>query len=130
MPKRITTLFAGLALAFGTAAHAAGDHGAGHEHKPLHGGVVVEASDMDFELVPAAGAISLYIRDHGKPARIEGASARLTLLNGKEKTEVQLLPAGDRLQAQGNFKAGAGTKAVAAVTLPGKKAVNVRFVLK
>lgn len=130
MHTRITTLLAGIALAFGTAAYAAGDHGAGHDHKPLHGGVVVEASDMDFELVAAAGAISLYIRDHGKPARIEGASAKLTLLNGKDKTEFQLLPAGDRLQAQGDFKAGPGTKAVAAVALPGKKPVNVRFALK
>lgn len=130
MKSSITTLLAGLVFAFGASAHAAGDHGAGHDHKPLHGGVVAEASDMDFELVAAAGSLSLYVRDHGKPAKIEGASAKVTLLNGRDKAEAQLQPAGDRLEAKGDFKAGPGTKAVAAVTLPGKKPVNVRFALK
>jgi hypothetical protein len=33
-------------------AFAAGDkHDHAHEHKPLHGGVVVEVKDMDYELV-------------------------------------------------------------------------------
>ena len=69
--------------------------------------------------------------DHGQSAKTDGASARLTLLNGSEKTEATLTPgAAGMLQAQGQFKVAAGTKAVALVTLPGKKAANVRFVLK
>ena len=41
-----------LALALASTAFAAGDkHDHAHEHKPLHGGVVVEAKDIDFELV-------------------------------------------------------------------------------
>lgn len=119
---------AALLACLGTAM-AAQEHGHGHE--PMHGGVVVETSDMDFELVAKADVVTLYVRDHGKPANTQGASGKLTLLNGSDKAEATLSPAGDnKLQAQGSFKVGAGTKAVATVTLPGKKAVNVRFALK
>jgi hypothetical protein len=67
-----------LALA-GSAAFAAGDkHDHAHEHKPLHGGVVVEVKDMDYELVAKPTVIQLYLRDHGKPADVSKASAKLT----------------------------------------------------
>lgn len=125
---KLKTLFGAALIAWAGTSHAAGDHG--HEHKPLHGGVVVEASDMDFELVAKADVISLFLRDHGKPASVQGASAKLTLLTGTEKTEVALSPSGDKLEAKGSFKLGAGSKAVAMVSLAGKKPVNVRFVLK
>lgn len=39
-------------------------------------------------------------------------------------------PAGDKLEAKGAFKVGAGTKVVALVSLPGKSAAIVRFVFK
>ena len=69
--------------------------------------------------------------DHGKPAKTEGVSAKLTLLNGTEKSEAVLVPAGEgRLETKGIFKVAAGTKVVALVTLPGKKAANVRFAVK
>ncbi|MGN6827117.1 hypothetical protein [Paucibacter sp. M5-1] len=128
--KKTQLLFVSAILAISSSAFAADKHDHGHEHKPLHGGVVVEASDMDFELVAKADQISLHVRDHGKPASVQGASAKLTLLNGSEKSEVQLAPAGDKLEAKGSFKVGAGTKAVATVMLAGKKPVNVRFALK
>jgi len=35
-----------------------------------------------------------------------------------------------KLEAKGAFKVAAGTKVVALVTLPGKKAANVRFAVK
>ena len=121
------------ALALSGAAFAAADHDHGHEHQPLHGGVVVEASDIDFELVASAERVTLYVRDHGKPASTAGASGRITLLHGRDKAEAALSPAGDnRLEARldGGFKAGSGAKALASVTLAGKKPVNVRFVLE
>ena len=69
--------------------------------------------------------------DHGKPAKTEGVSAKLTLLNGTEKSEAVLAPAGEgKLEAKGAFKVAAGTKVVALVMLPGKKAANVRFAVK
>lgn len=95
----------------------------------MHGGVVVEVRDMDYELVAKPEAIQLHVRDHGKPADVSKASAKVTLLTGAEKQEVELQPAGDRLQATGSFKVGPGTKAVAVVTVNGK-AATARFTLK
>ena len=120
---------AALALALAGSALAAGDHKHGHEHKPMHGGVVVEVKDMDYELVAKPATIQLHLRDHGKPADVTKASAKLTLLNGTEKQEVELKPAGDKLEATGSFKVGPGTKAVAVVTIGGKPAGTVRFAL-
>ncbi len=129
--KKTQTLAAAALLALCSTALPVHAHGDNHSHAPQHGGVVVEAGDMDYELVAKADAITLHLRDHGQSAKTDGASARLTLLNGSEKTEATLTPgAAGTLQAQGQFKVAAGTKAVALVTLPGKKAVNVRFVLK
>lgn len=134
---KVSTLLACAALALAGAAHAADDHEHGHEHKALHGGIVVEASDVDFELVAKPELITLYVRDHGKPASTQGASGKITLLSGSEKTEAVLSPAGDnKLEAKpapgstGSFKLASGSKAMASVTLAGKKPVNVRFVIK
>jgi hypothetical protein len=120
-----------MTLILAGAAHAAGDkHEHAHEHKPLHGGVVVEVKDIDYELVAKPATIQLYLRDHGKPADVSKASARLTLLSGSDKQEVELKPAGDKLEATGSFKVGPGTKAVAVVTIAGKPAGTVRFAWK
>ena len=119
-------LFASITLALAGSAFAAGDK---HDHKPLHGGVVVEVKDMDYELVAKATVIQLYLRDHGKPADVSKASAKVTLLTGTEKQEVELKPAGDKLEASGSFKVGPGTKAVAVVIVGGKPA-TARFTVK
>lgn len=124
-------LLASLLLGVSSYAMAAGSHSHGHDHKPLHGGVVVEASDMDFELVAKADTIVLHVRDHGKAANVKGATGKVTVLTGTDKAEAPLTPAGeDRLQATGSFKVAPGTKVVALVNLPGKKPVNVRFAIK
>lgn len=109
---------------------AAGNHDHAHTHESLHGGVVVEVKDLDLELVAKPELIQLHLRDHGKPVDVTNASAKLTLLSGTEKQEVELKPAGDRLEAMGSFHVGAGTKMVAVVTLPGKPSTTARFVLK
>jgi hypothetical protein len=87
---------------------------------------VVEVKDMDYELVAKPTVIQLHLRDHGKPADVSKASAKVTLLTGTEKQEVELKPAGDKLEATGSFKVGPGTKAVAVVTIGGKPA-TARF---
>lgn len=124
------TLLAALTLSGAALAQQAHSHGAGHDHQPLHGGVVVEASDMDFELVAKADTLLLYVRDHDKAAELKGATGKLTLLAGSARTEAQLAPVGDRLEAKGSFPTAAGTKVVATVQLAGKKPANVRFALK
>ena len=124
-------LLASIALTLAGSAFAAGDkHDHAHEHKPMHGGVVVEVKDIDYELVAKPTVIQLHLRDHGKPTDISKASAKLTLLTGAEKQEVELKPAGDKLEASGTFKVGPGTKVVALVTIAGKSAGTVRFALK
>ncbi|MGR5415057.1 hypothetical protein ACPV52_20555, partial [Vibrio astriarenae] len=83
-----------LALASVTA-FAAGDHDHAHDHKPLHGGVVTEVRDVDYELVVQPAAAQLYLRDHGKQVNVSNTKAKLTLLTGSQKQEVQLTPAAD-----------------------------------
>ncbi|ABM94610.1 hypothetical protein [Methylibium petroleiphilum] len=123
-------LLAAATLVLATTAFAAGDpHDHAHAHTPLHGGVVVEVKDMDYELVAKPTVIQLHLRDHGKAADLSKATAKLTLLSGTDKQEIELKPAGDKLEATGSFKVGPGTKAVAVVTVAGKPA-TARFTLK
>ena len=101
-----------------------------HEEKPRHGGVVSEAKDLNFELVNQNGNAVIYILDHGQPVDTAKASGKLTVLNGSEKTEVDLQPAGEnRLASASNVPLNKGAKAVASLTL-GEKKVSVRFAVK
>jgi hypothetical protein len=115
------------ALAFAAAAaQAAGNH----DHSPKFGGVVVETKAGDFEIVAKPDVIQVYVSDHGKAVKLDGAQAKVTLLNGADKTEANLAPAGDKLEAKGTFKVSKGTKGVAVVTLAGKPAATARFEIK
>ncbi|MDP2818904.1 MAG: hypothetical protein Q8O29_11655 [Polaromonas sp.] len=118
-------LAAALAVS-GASVMAAGGHG----HDPKFGGVVVESQAGDLEIVAKPDTLQIYISDHGKPMKLDGAKARVTLLNGTEKTEAELLPTGDRLEAKGVFKVAKGTKGIAVVTLAGKPAATARFQIK
>ena len=75
--------------------------GSGHDLKPKFGGVVVETK--------------------------VGGIAKVTLLNGTEKSEVNLAVAGDKLEAKGAFKI---TKGIALVTPVGKPTTTARFRVK
>ena len=122
-------LFAAVTLSISGLAFAAGGHEHGHEHKPLHGGVVSEVKDMDYELVAKPDLIQLHLRDHGKPVDVSKSNAKLTILVGADKQEVELKPAGQQLEATGSFKL-ANIKIVALVSVPGKAPATVRFALK
>lgn len=123
-------LLAAVTFSMSGLAFAAGGHDHGHEHKPLHGGVVSEVKDMDYELVAKPDLIQLYLRDHGKPVDVSKSSAKLTILVGTDKQEVELKPAGSQLEATGSFKLAANSKIVALISVPGKAPATVRFVLK
>ncbi|AMM24576.1 hypothetical protein [Variovorax sp. PAMC 28711] len=121
-------------------AHAADDH-KGHEHeskgsahaheaKPQHGGVVAVVKDVNYELVARPDTLTLHVTDHGKPANLSGASAKVTLLSGGKKEEATLVPAGETLEAKGTYSVGPGTKVVAQVSLKGQPAQSARFALK
>jgi hypothetical protein len=97
--------------------------------KPKHGGVVATASDLGFELVGTQTGAVIYVDDHGKPIAPTGMTGKLTVLNGAEKSDAELVVAGDKLEAKG-VKLAAGAKVVAALTTSGKKAITVRFTVK
>jgi hypothetical protein len=98
-------------------------------HKPMQGGVLATVKDVDYELVASATALRLYVRDHGKAVDVSKATAKLTLLTGSEKQEVELKPSGDKLEATGTFKVTTGTKVVAVISF-GAKQATARFVIK
>ena len=56
-------------------------------------------------------------------------SGKLTIMVGAQKSDADLVAAGDKLEAKG-LKLSKGAKVVAALTLPNKKAVTVRFAIK
>ena len=120
---KLQSFLSAFALAAAGSAFATGDH------TPMHGGIVTPTKLMDYELVAKPNTIHLYMRDHGKPTDVSKASAKLTLLSGTDKQEVELKPAGDKLEATGSFRVGPGTKAVAVITIGGKPAGTARFVL-
>ncbi len=125
--KNLHAIMLGALLALHTAACAAGDDK--HAHAPKHGGVVAQVNHVDVELVARPEVLRIHLRDHDKPVKLAGATAKLTLLADGVKTEVTLAPAGDVLGARGSFKT-AGATAVALITLPGKPPMTARFKLK
>jgi hypothetical protein len=123
----IRTAFLASLLVFSAASAIAGT---GHDLKPKFGGVVVETKTGDVEIVAKPDSIHIHITDHGKAVKLDGAKAKVTLLNGTEKSEAELVPVGDKLEAKGAFKVAKGTKGIAVVTLAGKPPVTARFEIK
>ena len=123
MKKLLTVVVLGLsALSFNVAMA----HGGA---KAKHGGVVALASDLGFELVGTPDGAAIYVEDHGKPMAPAGMAGKLTVLNGVDKSEAELVVAGDKLEAKG-VKLAPGAKVVAALTTPAKKAITVRFTVR
>jgi hypothetical protein len=100
-----------------------------HGSEPKRGGVVQAASELSFELVPTADGAVIYVEDHGQLISPAGMTGKLTVLNGSERSEAQIVPAGDKLEAKG-VKLGKGAKVVAALSSPTKKAITVRFTVR
>lgn len=103
-----------------------------HGEHPKHGGIIKESENqVSFELVNKDGKAVIYVEDHGKKVATAGATGKLTVLNGKDKTEVALAPAGDNMMAtKDDVKLGKGAKAIASVTFADKRTVNLRYTLK
>lgn len=98
-----------------------------HDHTPMHGGVVSEANDLDFELVSADGGLRLYVRDHGEPVKTDGGEVKLTVVSKDGKQDIALAPAGDHF-ASTAASLPAGARVVARVTLR-ERTMAVRFTL-
>ena len=97
--------------------------------KARHGGIVQLVNDVAYELVARDSGVEIYVVDHGKPMSTAGMSGKLTILSGAQKSDAELVAVGDKLEAKG-VKLAKGAKVVAALTLPNKKAVTVRFAVK
>jgi hypothetical protein len=102
-------------------------HGGG---KPQHGGVVQVANDVSFELVAETDGATIYLVDHGSPMPSKGIAGKLTVLQGSNKTEVEVRSAGDnKLRATG-VKLAKGDKVVAVLNNVEGKTATVRFTVK
>ncbi len=100
------------------------------DHTPKNGGLMVETKAGDFEIVAKPDSLQIFFTDHGKSVKFDGAKAKVTLLNGTEKSEAELLPAGNKMEAKGSFKVAKGTKGIAVLTLAGKPPATARFEIK
>jgi hypothetical protein len=126
MFRDLATLVA-LALALGTAPGALA-HG---EAKPQYGGVVAKVNELQYELVVKGDTLIIYLTDHGKPLASKGATGKIVLVSGSEKGEAMLEPTiENRMEAKSPIKVGAGTKAVATITVAGQKPASARFAVK
>lgn len=102
-------------------------HGAG---KPLHGGVVQEANDVNFEMVAETDGATIYLVDHDEPMSSKGITGKLTVLQGVKKTEVDVKESGDNTLRATGVKIGKGDKVVAVLNNVEGKTVTVRFTVK
>ena len=129
--KHYFTTVLALIASFAFSARAADTHGHDHDHRPLHGGIVAEAGDLNYELVAKPDSLTIYVVDHGKPVATSGARGTATVHSGSEKLAAVLEPAGEnRLAAKGSFKLGVGVRVAASVALAGKPEVKLNFRLK
>jgi hypothetical protein len=119
-----------LLFTLGLAASPLAFAGDNHDEKPQHGGIVATANHVTYELVAKPEMIALHVSDHGKPVKVAGGTAKLTILNGTEKSEASLAAEGNALMVKGAFKVGPGAKIVAVVSLPNSTAKTVRFTVK
>ncbi len=105
-------------------------HATAHgDHRPLHGGTVQVVADIHYELVPQARGATLHVLDHGKPVDVSRMRGKLTVLNGTQKTEAPLTPAGAHQLEAAGVRLGAGAKAVASLQSGDGQTVTVRFSL-
>lgn len=116
--------------------HAHGDEMHAEALKAAHGGQVQVAGANHFELVvtkiskdAADNPVVVYLTDgNGKKLPSAGALGTATLLTGKDKTVVTLVPDGDnRMKGVGKYASTPAMKAIVSVTLSGKATEQARF---
>ena len=126
--KLLHTLLAAAALAFAGPTLAHSDEYLDTITTP-HGGQMRMAGMYHFELVVEEGTLTVYLTDHADhPIASAGASGSATVLVGKNRSTINLAPAGDnRLTGKGNFAMDAAMRVVLSISLPGQAAEQARF---
>jgi len=117
-----------LALFFSQGAFAHSDEYLDTQTAP-HGGQLRMVQQYHYELVVKANEVSVYVTDHGgKKFDTRGATGTATLLSGKSKTSVKLMPAGDnQMKGSGQFALAPDMKVVVSIALAGQPALQGRF---
>ena len=128
-------LFSAALMLAGSSAFAHSDEYLDTQKTP-NGGQQRMAGNYHFELVVAKDSkeardnpVIVYVTDHAN-ARIPsvGAGGTATILAGKQKASVKLVPDGDnRLKGIGKYASTPDMKVVVSVTLAGKTAEQARF---
>lgn len=131
-----TTLVIAAALAFASTGVFAHDDATLDKIKAPNNGQLRMAGPYHFELLVAKDSkeakdnpVVVYLTDHGE-TKIPAANATgtATLLNGKSKITVPLVPAGDnKLTGVGRYASDPRMKVVVAVTFSDKKSEQARF---
>jgi len=87
------------------------------------------AGMQHYELVVKPNEVAVYLTDHaGTKQPSKGASGTATILSGKTKATVKLIPAGDNImKGTGKFGLAPDMKVVVSITLPGQAAEQARF---
>lgn len=104
--------------------------GIAEEHGEIrHGGITTMLKNRDYELVLKPTVITVFVYQDEKPAATTGATGSLSITQGDKKTTLALQPVGtNALEAKGTF--GSGGKAIATITLSGRKPQEVTWTLK
>lgn len=94
-----------------------------------NGGQLRMVQQYHYELVVKANEVSVYVTDHGgKKFDTRGATGTATLLSGKSKASVKLMPAGDnQMKGSGKFELAPDMKVVVSIALAGQPALQGRF---
>jgi hypothetical protein len=128
MMKLLHTLLTAAALAFASQAVAHSDEYLDTIATP-HGGQMRMAGMYHFELVVEEGALTVYLTDHAdQPVASAGASGSATVLVGRNRSSIDLKPAGEnRLIGKGEFIMDAAMRVVLNIALAGQQAGQARF---
>ena len=123
MKKFVLAILLSVGVQMSGVAGPAHDHG--KEHKAVHGGLFSQAA-YDYELLVKDREARLFVTDHGQPVILSGSTAKVTILEGTRKTDIDMTPSGQYFVAKTALNPGKGAKAVVQLKIGGK-ASTARF---
>jgi hypothetical protein len=97
------------------------------DEQPQYGGVVRSVKEVAYELAPHSRGLMVYVSDHGNPLPTAGITGKLVLVNGMQRTEVALEPAGGNALLAGGLQLAAGQRAIAVLAMPSGRSVVIQF---
>lgn len=97
---------------------------------PKHGGRILVAADLDFEIVQRGDDLIFYIEDHGELVSTEGASSTVTVIREGRPVEVKLSPMAPNALVASATRPVAGTAVVVVIKLRRPADLTFRFVAR